>query len=145
VSGDPQHWEDNRLGPADTGPELLIGTYNKLAAYQAHIYADLHHWFHRLLLKEHHTILISGYGWGDSGINQRLFQWFFLSQNKNRMVLMYKKAELDKLLESLKDPLCESLRIRIKDLNQVDDSIDKWMEDTQAKDVSDALRRMRPR
>jgi hypothetical protein len=108
VSHDPTHCEDDTIELSSNTPEFLTGTFNKYAAYGLHIYADFHHWFHRLL-REHNTILISGYGWGDRGINQRLFEWF-LHSTKNRMVLMHKEEELPKLLASFKDTQRSSLR-----------------------------------
>jgi hypothetical protein len=136
-NSDPLHYEDDKLKLATNAPEFLTGTYNKLAAYGAHIYADFQHWFHRLL-REHKIILISGYGWGDSAINQRLFEWFFLCQKNNRMVLMYEKSKIEELLKSFKDPLRESLLIRIKQQNQVF-LIEKWMKDTQVEEIFQLL------
>jgi hypothetical protein len=104
----PRDCEDSGFKLKSLNPVLLTGgTYNKLAAYGSFIYADLNHWFHRLL-REHDTILVSGYGWGDGGINQRLLEWFFLSP-KNRMVLMYDENK-DIFGETLRQTLPELIK-----------------------------------
>jgi hypothetical protein len=134
LSGNPWDCEDDRFKLKSPMPVLLTGTHNKHAAYGSFIFADLNHWFHRLLM-EHDTVLISGYGWGDSGINQRLLEWVLLS-SKNRMVLMQKEDEI-----SFKDSLRESLSILIQREKKGRVHLTgKWMCCTRAEEIFELLK-----
>ncbi|MCH8941763.1 MAG: SIR2 family protein [Bacteroidetes bacterium] len=72
---------------------ILIGTYNKLAKYIESIFLELFCLFYKTMYM-HNTIIISGYGFGDSGINEKLFNWVL--QENNKMIII--------------DPNVESLR-----------------------------------
>lgn len=75
-------------------PIILIGTYNKLAEYIKSIYLELFCLFYKTL-KDHNKIIISGYSFGDRGINDKIFDW--LLTGNNRMII------IDPYVENLKD------------------------------------------
>jgi SIR2-like domain len=79
------------LDNIDTIPWILAGTHTKEVQYGSGIYAEMHFWFHRLL-KEHTNMAMSGYGWGDRGINSRLIGWLHSPQNR-RLVLMHQNLD----------------------------------------------------
>lgn len=55
-------------------PEFLIGTFNKMLDYTIGIYADLFCTF-RTALKRIDTLVVSGYSFGDKGINASVAEW----------------------------------------------------------------------
>jgi hypothetical protein len=94
VGVDAQHAKNGQgkyLDNIDPIPWILAGTHTKSTQYGFGIYAEMHFWFHRLL-KEHNLIAMSGYGWGDRGINGRLIEWVHSKQNR-RLVVMHKNFD----------------------------------------------------
>jgi hypothetical protein len=94
VGNDPHHARDGKgklLNRIDIAPWVLAGTHSKAVQYGFGIYAEMHFWFHRLL-EEHTVMAMSGYGWGDRGINGRLMQWLH-SVRQPRLVLMHERPD----------------------------------------------------
>lgn len=56
------------------GPKLLVGTFNKILQYTSDIYSSLHCHLHESLERSS-TLIVSGYGFRDKGINTRIVQW----------------------------------------------------------------------
>ncbi len=71
-------------------PSFLSGL-NKESSYQRGIYVDLHFHFHQLL-HECNRMVMSGYGWGDLAINNRLEAWMDHDQ-KNSITLLHRYPE----------------------------------------------------
>jgi hypothetical protein len=69
-------------------PMLLIGSLNKLVAYNRGLYFKLHVLFYQYL-KNSKYLIISGYGFSDQGINSRIIDWLF-SSRENRIILIHK-------------------------------------------------------
>jgi hypothetical protein len=78
------------LKPVFRRPSFLSGI-NKAVAYQRGIYADMHFRFHQLL-RECESMVMSGYGWGDTAINFRLDTWLDQSR-KNNIVLLHETPQ----------------------------------------------------
>ena len=57
-------------------PLILIGTFNKMLRYTSGVYADVFFRFYRDLEKAN-ALVISGYGFGDKGVNSRIIEWVF--------------------------------------------------------------------
>jgi len=55
-------------------PLILVGTLNKTFAYVTQMYSDLICRFHPSFFKAN-TIIIHGYGFGDEGLNKKIFGW----------------------------------------------------------------------
>lgn len=73
-------------------PSFLSGA-NKILAYNKGIYAEMFYQFH-LMLRKHSFMVMSGYGWSDSGINFRLIGW--LDSNRAHSLFLLHR-EPDKL------------------------------------------------
>ncbi len=71
-------------------PHTLTGSYNKVEAYGTGIFKEFMHAFHTELF-DHNLIVMSGYGWGDYAINQRLCEW--LSRDKSHRIILLHKDE----------------------------------------------------
>ena len=67
-------------------PHILTGTTNKYTAYNEGIFKVLMHRFQQSLY-ETNTILMSGYGWKDGGINTRLANWSNFDSTNKMLIL----------------------------------------------------------
>lgn len=90
VHGDPDHCKNKkgqRLSLLDSAPLFLTGTTVKERSYGfsliGELFAEL-----RLRLRNHHTLICSGYGWGDKGINIRVRQWLY-DAPQNKVVILH--------------------------------------------------------
>jgi hypothetical protein len=79
----------------DSYPQILIGTFNKLEDYTRGIFIDLICLLNRYL-DNADNLVISGYSFGDKGINSRIINWVYKS--KNRRILL-----IDPNLKQLKE------------------------------------------
>lgn len=91
--GDPTKAVDGagtHLEPVSPTPSFLTGG-EKEAWYQQGVYADLHFRFHELL-RRCDRMVMSGYGWGDTGITNQIDRW--LEQRpSNRLILLEERPE----------------------------------------------------
>ena len=88
-SRDPDHCKDDQgrwINRLDIKPTFLSGTSVKEQAYGYGLFGEIFTEF-RDLLSRHRTLICSGYGWGDKGINIRLRQWLHNSPEKRIVVL----------------------------------------------------------
>jgi len=94
--GIPSNWDyQHTIGPDGTvqhpngsHPLFLLGTFNKILHYSKDIYADLFCYF-RCTLRSIDTIIVSGYGFGDKGINSQIIEWMAESGSK-RIIIIHK-------------------------------------------------------
>lgn len=61
-------------------PVLLAGTFNKMLEYTSSIYADLHCQF-RESIRAGSRLVISGYGFGDKGVNSQIVEWMYQAES----------------------------------------------------------------
>jgi hypothetical protein len=80
-----------RLRAIDGRPLLLVGTFNKMLEYLSGIYIDLHYWLYRSL-RHAQALVVSGYGFGDKGINNRIIEWIY-SSGDHRITIIHPKPE----------------------------------------------------
>ena len=73
-------------------PELLIGTFNKLAEYSQGISLDLYYRF-RTTLNAADQIAICGYSFGDKGINTVILEWFYAKPDRRRFIVIHPDPE----------------------------------------------------
>lgn len=89
-------------------PFFLCGG-NKDAWYQHGLFADIHYRFHQVL-RRCNRIVMSGFGWGDSGIANQIDRWFDQKAD-NRLVLLHRDPQelrsRSKLLAASYDGLVE--------------------------------------
>ena len=70
----------------DGRPVLLIGTVNKMLEYLRGIFLQLHlQFYHRLA--QTNRLVVSGYGFGDDGINMRIHEWMQSSDDRKLVVI----------------------------------------------------------
>lgn len=75
----------------ETYPIFLTGTLNKLSDYNFGIVRAIHLRFDEIL-SQHKTIIMSGYGWNDKGINGRLQEWIMTSDDR-KIILLHEDPE----------------------------------------------------
>lgn len=128
---DPWHHENRegiRFDNWSGTPLFLTGVGNKVAAYNSGIYAEMMFRFHEAL-KSTDSIVMSGYGWGDKGINVRLIDWL-LDSEKRRLFLLNERPE--EFVE--KQTALTHRRNWLKEQGRLIE-IRKWMSDTTVKDL----------
>ncbi|MGH9321062.1 MAG: SIR2 family protein, partial [Vicinamibacteria bacterium] len=78
---------DGRLQISEQRPMLLIGTFNKSIRYTDWFFSEIFSQFQQSL-KVADTLVISGYGFGDKGINSQISQW-----TPHRIVIVHPDPE----------------------------------------------------
>jgi hypothetical protein len=111
---------------------FLTGTYNKTTSYSFGITLQMMSQFDQALF-EHTTILMSGYGWNDDGINLRLITWLDSSIN-NKIILLAKDFHKEK------KEYFPWWRINEFIKNKQICVIDKWFEDIDNNDKYEELK-----
>jgi hypothetical protein len=94
LSNDPSHLRDSNghfVNVLDGIPLFLTGSYNKMLDYNFGIFRKIHFKFDDAL-DNTKTIIMSGYGWNDRGINGRIFEWIG-SSTENRIILLHERPE----------------------------------------------------
>lgn len=77
LNGDFEHTKDpdgNPQSAVESRPIILVGTLNKLLQYTNWIYAELYNQF-RKSLRDCNALVVSGYSFGDKGINSSVIEW----------------------------------------------------------------------
>lgn len=67
-------------------PTMLCGTFNKMLEYLRGPFFDLHLLF-RKALGSVNLLVVSGYGFGDKGVNNRLWEWMSAGVDKRLVVI----------------------------------------------------------
>ncbi|MBN4057198.1 SIR2 family protein, partial [bacterium AH-315-J21] len=86
--------------PDDGKPKFLIGTLNKLEAYNFDQYAELFTMFRRVLRKTDELIIV-GYSFGDRAVNYSLASWLVSDASKRLLII-------DPKIESIKENVREA-------------------------------------
>ena len=89
LNGDPWHTRTcggARQWPPDGRPLLLVGTFNKVTQYSEGIFRELHHRF-RMLLGESDQLCVSGYSFGDKGINSEIIEWYYGKRGRRLLII----------------------------------------------------------
>ena len=88
LEGDHYHTQTDNDGQQLPSPRplLLIGTFNKIAAYSSGIFGELHHRF-RTTIREANQMVICGYGFGDKGINMEILEWYYQKPGRRLLVI----------------------------------------------------------
>ena len=88
---DPEGKRQDSNGSNGPRPEILMGTFNKMFDYTMGIFADIYSSF-RQALHRTENLVVSGYGFGDKGINIQIVEWMYLSPN-NKIILIEPNVE----------------------------------------------------
>jgi len=87
VGYDPKDNKGTIQHPIDNRSRIVIGTENKLAAYNYGITSDMMCFF-KQKQNENNFIIISGYGFKDKGINLRILDWYY-ECDYNKIILIH--------------------------------------------------------
>lgn len=130
-NGDRDHIKDDAGHDLfrPTGRLLLAGTTNKELAYGSGIFLELMFQFHRLL-RDTNLLIVSGYGFGDKGINNRIWAWLE-ARPENRMIILH--ARPDELRQNAKPSFAHNMD-RHKDAKKFA-LVGKWMSDCSLEDL----------
>ena len=69
-------------------PVLLIGTFTKMLAYSSFPFTDLLCLFHQRL-RVLNRLVISGYSFGDQGINNQIMDWLWRGNEQNKIIVIH--------------------------------------------------------
>ncbi len=132
----PDHWhlKDSNghfVNTIDGTPLFLTGSYNKMLDYNFGIFKIIHNKFDNML-PNINTIIMSGYGWNDRGINGRLFQWLG-SSFKNKIILLHENPE--DLKRYSRSALWHKYDGLVKEKRLI--LIKKWFSDTKYSDIQE--------
>lgn len=72
-------------------PRILIGTFNKIYEYSDNIFSDIFYLF-RDSLKKSQSLIISGYSFGDKGINNAILDWLY-TDRENRITVIHRNPD----------------------------------------------------
>ena len=89
LSGDINHVYGNDgkpLTPLDSRPILLAGTFNKIQDYTRGIFHELHCQF-RQSIDNVDQLLVSGYSFGDKGINSQIINWYYAKRGRRLIII----------------------------------------------------------
>lgn len=113
---------------------LLAGTTNKELAYGSGIFLELMFQFHHLL-KQTRLLIVSGYGFGDKGINNRLWAWLD-ERGENRLLVLH--AEIQELHRKAKPSFAFNMT-RHKEAKKFL-YVEKWLCDCTPEDIHREVR-----
>jgi len=113
---------------------MLSGTTNKELAYGSGVFIELMFQFQKRL-KETDLLIVSGYGFADKGINNRLWAWLD-TRPKNRIVVLHEN--IDELRRDAKPSFSSNME-RHKGTGKFV-LVDKWMCDSSLDDLIRELR-----
>lgn len=114
-------------------PMFLTGTINKLSEYNFGIVRYIHIAFDSELM-HHKTIIMSGYGWNDKGINGRLQEWI-MSSDEHKIILLHEDPES---LKKSKSAMWNSYDNLVKWGRLI--PVKKWMSDTKLIDIINLIK-----
>lgn len=77
-------------------PYILVGTFNKIYEYTEGILSSIYYQFRNLLNKSK-CLVITGYSFGDKGINTAIIEWLY-SDRQNKIIIIH--PNMDNLLRN---------------------------------------------
>jgi len=88
---------------------FLAGTFNKMFSYLNHVFLELLYRFHRAL-GEATRLVVSGYGFGDKGINNRITDWMCSEcPSGERTMILIEPRSLDDLQQTARGAIAGKL------------------------------------
>lgn len=72
---------------SDKEPKILIGTFNKIYEYTESIFSDIYYQF-RASLGRSKNLVISGYSFGDKGVNTAILEWLY-KDRQNKIIVIH--------------------------------------------------------
>lgn len=113
-------------GLGTDSPVLIMGSFNKLREYSRGAIFDLQCLFSRYL-NECNRLIISGYSFGDQGINSRIINWLYGSRDR-KIIIIHKNEE--ELFQNAR-PAIQSIRHwDVAEKSNLIKVIPKWFQET---------------
>jgi hypothetical protein len=128
---DPSHSRDQNgrlLIPAEPKAAFLSGTVVKELRYGTGLFGEIFSQFRRHLGRHKHLVLC-GYGFGDTGINNRIHQWLCDSlDGSNKLIVLHEGSEQDFFEDKplWMQELKSERRLAL---------VDKWLENCKVADI----------
>jgi hypothetical protein len=116
-------------------PVIIIGSFNKLRKYSRGISFDLQYLFAKYLT-ECNRLVISGYSFGDQGINSRIIDWLYDSRDRKIMII---HKEADEMLKNARPAIKSIYHWDVKEKSDLIRIIPKWFQDIDWKGIKDRL------
>ncbi|MBW4890725.1 SIR2 family protein [Mucilaginibacter sp. HMF5004] len=88
-------YDDQLIGPNNGARHLLIGSFNKMIGYLGGVFESLYDEY-RKTLTQSSKLIVSGYGFGDKGINSKLSLWLNLDSAVQMIIIHPSKIDLIK-------------------------------------------------
>ena len=110
-------------------PLILAGSFNKMLSYSRGIYADLLYYM-RSSMAHSKCLLVSGYSFGDKGINSRLIDWVAEEEDR-RLVVLHENPE--RLFQSARGAVRNHWK-EWKDAKQLI-VVERWLSDANYDDL----------
>lgn len=125
------------LSPTRDIPEkaILIGSFNKLPAYSKGINFDLQCLFAKYL-NECNRLIISGYSFGDQGINSRIINWLYGSRERRIIIIHRNEQELFRNARPAIDSIIQRNNVEQTDLIRI---IPKWFQETNWSEIKSKI------
>lgn len=138
LSGEAAYAQNEKGESIDANPKrlLLAGTTNKEISYGSGIFLEILHQLHSRL-KRTKTLVSSGYGFRDKGINNRIWAWLE-SNDSNRLIILHDEKFQDELFRNAKGSLKNNFD-RLKESNRIQ-FIDKWICNIDLEELTTVIR-----
>lgn len=113
---------DGRELTPSTDPDFLTGSTNKFIYYNFDKFVDSQYWF-KELIDESDILIISGYSFGDSGINRRILEWLYKGKQKKVIIIdpskyeTLKEKSVDRLFAHFNNVNCIHKELKLSEIN----------------------------
>ncbi len=116
-------------------PVINLGSFNKLNEYSKGINFDLQYLFAKNLNKCDY-IIISGYSFGDKGINSRLINWLYKKRGR-KMIIIHKNAS--ELFQHARPAISNIQHWDYKEKTDLIRVIPKWFQEINWREVKEKI------
>lgn len=114
-------------------PKILVGTFNKIYEYTESIFSDIYYHFRELLGKSK-SLVVSGYSFGDKGVNTAILEWLY-TDRQHRIIVIHRDP--DELLRHTAKMAIRKAYTGVAKNNFV--TIPKYIQDTSWKEIKEKL------
>lgn len=112
-------------------PVLIMGSFNKLREYSRGAIFDLQCLFSRTL-NQCNRLIISGYSFGDQGINSRIINWLYGMRDR-KIIIIHKNEE--ELFQNARPAIQSVIRADLTEKTNLIRTIPKWFEETNWQEI----------
>ena len=128
-------YKSTRRTSGEESPVIIVGSFNKLKDYSHGAFFDLQCLFSEFLSYSD-RLIISGYGFGDQGINSRIINWLYGSRDRKIIVIHKNEDELFRYSRPAINTVWENDKKDNTDLIRI---IPKWIEETSWQEIRGIL------